>query len=99
MDSLNTCTVNTLYCIGALYCDESLRARGFNGEGYRSGAVLIVKTHYLPLQRPVSNDNDLNINWYMHSQGLSYALLRGELHSQGKDLCYVLKTIGLIGKT
>lgn len=32
-------------CTGAVYCDISLRARGFIGEYVRSGRVLVVKTH------------------------------------------------------
>ena len=32
-------------CTGAVYCDISLRARGFIGEFIRSGSVLVVKTH------------------------------------------------------
>lgn len=32
-------------CTGAVYCDISLRARGFIGEYIRSGHVLVVKTH------------------------------------------------------
>ena len=33
------------HATGAIYCDVSLRASGFNGEGVRSGAVIAVKTH------------------------------------------------------
>ncbi len=32
-------------CTGAVYCDISLRGRGFVGEYLRSGSVLVVKTH------------------------------------------------------
>ncbi len=32
-------------CTGAVYCDVSLRGRGFSGEYLRSGSVLVVKTH------------------------------------------------------
>ena len=32
-------------CTGAIYCDVFLREQGFNGEGIKSGAVLVVKTH------------------------------------------------------
>ena len=31
---------------GAIYCDESIRSKGLNGEGVRSGAVLVTKTHF-----------------------------------------------------
>ena len=30
---------------GSIYCDNSLRIGGMNGEGVRSGAVIGVKTH------------------------------------------------------
>lgn len=37
-------------CTGAVYCDVSLRGRGFAGEYVRSGTVLVVKTHqYSPI--------------------------------------------------
>lgn len=32
-------------CTGAIYCDISLRSRGFTGEFLREGSVLVVKTH------------------------------------------------------
>lgn len=32
-------------CTGAVYCDVSLRSRGFTGEYVRGGSVLVVKTH------------------------------------------------------
>lgn len=34
-----------LHCSGAVYCDVYLKEAGFNGEGLRSGSVLVVKTH------------------------------------------------------
>lgn len=37
-------------CTGSIYCDKTLRAEGFCGEGLRSGAVLVVKTHDSTLQ-------------------------------------------------
>ena len=42
--------------IGALYCDYNLRQGGFNGEGYRSGAVIAVKTHSRSWSKYVYND-------------------------------------------
>ena len=35
----------TGYCTGGVYCDISLRAKGFIGEFIRSGHALVVKTH------------------------------------------------------
>ncbi len=32
-------------CTGGIYCDTTLRQRGFPGEGIRSGITLVVKTH------------------------------------------------------
>lgn len=32
-------------CTGGIYCDTTLRTRGFPGEGIRSGVTLVVKTH------------------------------------------------------
>ena len=32
-------------CTGAVYCDISLRGKGFTGEFTRSGQALVVKTH------------------------------------------------------
>ena len=37
-------------CTGSIYCDKTLRAEGFCGEGLRSGALLVVKTHDSSLQ-------------------------------------------------
>ena len=36
---------STGICTGSIYCDISLRTRGFVGEYIRGGAVLVVKTH------------------------------------------------------
>ena len=38
-------------CTGAVYCDFSLRAKGFTAEFIVSGAVLVVKTHLFPSGR------------------------------------------------
>ena len=40
----------TRVCTGSIYCDKTLRAEGFCGEGLRSGALLVVKTHDSSLQ-------------------------------------------------
>ena len=37
-------------CTGSIYCDKTLRAEGFCGEGIRSGSALVVKTHDSILQ-------------------------------------------------
>ena len=41
-------------CTGALYCDVSLRTKGFTGEFVRGGSVLVVKTHG---STPIWNDD------------------------------------------
>ena len=55
-----------MHCLGAIYCDKVLRRSGFNGEGYRSGAVIAVKTHYLPwgTNYPVTNASAIANNYY-----------------------------------
>ena len=40
----HTHTLVTL-CAGAVYCDAELRGAGMKGEGIRSGAVIVTKTH------------------------------------------------------
>ena len=47
---LYTCTCNNNLdhndmLLGAVYCDEELRSNGMRGEGIRSGAVIVTKTH------------------------------------------------------
>ena len=37
-------------CTGSIYCDRTLRAEGFCGEGLRSSALLSIKTHDTALQ-------------------------------------------------
>lgn len=52
-------------CTGGVYCDVALRQSGFPGEGVRSGAVLVVKTHQTdPRWSGVHYDKNLPLIYY-----------------------------------
>ena len=40
----------TSICTGSIYCDKTLRTKGFCRKRFRSGTVLVVKTHNSSLQ-------------------------------------------------
>ena len=44
---------------GAIYCDTSLRTRGFNGEGMTSGSLIAVKVHHFEYESDTVNWADL----------------------------------------
>ena len=59
-----------MHCTGAVYCDVYLKEAGFNGEGLRSGSVLVVKTHkanitWTDLDKP-EHDQRVSISSCVH---------------------------------
>lgn len=69
-------------CTGAVYCDISLRSRGFLGEHIRSGRALVVKTHSVsPRWGRASRLRHMELSEHVGVFGSAILVVRNPFHA------------------